>query len=102
VLFSTPPPPQDPKELAGFIEAIPMGAKLAFIVNYLLAGALGGYICAWVGPKPSKLWATIGLTIVYAAGGIMNFAEIPTPLWIVISSMALIVTSPFLGYSIRK
>ena len=101
-LCSIPPAPATEAEFGPYIANMPFVAKLAVIISYLLAGALGGYVCAWVGPKPSNPWATVALVVVFAIGGIMNFIEIPHPLWMVITGMVVIVTSPFIGYSLRK
>jgi hypothetical protein len=104
LIFDTAPAPktEDAVAWAAYMDAMPLGAMLALLPSYFIAGFLGGYSATLSSAKPASLWPVVAVTIVYSAGGIANSFMLPQPTWLIVASMACILVSPYCGYLLKK
>lgn len=78
------------------IAAMPDGAFAALLAGYALATTCAGMVAAAIGPRRPMLCAGIvgGLTML---GGVMNFATLPHPLWVVIVGVPMYMVAALVG-----
>ncbi len=88
------PDRNDPKAMAAFIAAMPMGAFLMVLLAYVAGTLAGGWTAARVTKEKPLLYAGIigGLVLL---GAVANFIAIPHPLWFMVSC---VVTIPLAAY----
>ncbi len=82
--------PDDSVAMAGLITGMPLPAKLIVVSAWFLA-AFGG---AWMALRITDWrWSGILVMLFVIAGGVLNFIELPHPLWM----QACAVVLPLIG-----
>jgi len=80
----------DPVQLAAIIPGMPLPAKLIVVSAWFLA-AFGG---AWIALRITDWrWSGVVVMLFVIAGGVINFVELPHPVWM----QACAVLLPVLG-----
>ena len=101
------PPPanfdfNDKNALDAFITNAPFGSKLFIIIAYASGSFIGGLITQLIAQTKTNTPSLITGTFLMIAG-IMNMLNIPHPLWMVISCVAVFIPFAYLGgFVIRK
>ncbi|MBA3665206.1 MAG: hypothetical protein H0W61_13485 [Bacteroidetes bacterium] len=95
------PPPEnidfhDQEALKIFAESIPWQSFVIMMLFWLLAAFAGGFVSAKIN-KPSWKRASIVTGSILLAGTILNLILIPHPLWLIATSLILIVPSAYMG-----
>ena len=95
------PDTHDPKVIAAYVAAMPLGAFLSVLLAYVAGTFVGGWTaCKVAGEKP-RLYAGIvgGFVLLFAAA---NFAMIPHPDWFKASCVIAIPIAAWLASLVGK
>jgi MFS family permease len=88
----------NPQAVADMVRNMPVGAFLMILAGYVLGAFCGGWVAARIADE-NKMRSALIVGLVLVVGGIINFMQIPHPLWFVISSMACYLAFSYLGGS---
>lgn len=78
--------PDDAAAIAVIIPNMPLPAKL-IVVSAWFAGAFGG---AWMALRITDWrWSGVIVTLFVIAGGVLNFLELPHPVWMQVCAVVL-------------
>ena len=84
-----PPPvgldPADPEDVERMMAAAPLAAKVWVVFGWLAAAVAGGWLARRLSRTDWAGWVIAGLIVV---GGVVNFLNIPHPLWMQIAAVA--------------
>jgi hypothetical protein len=92
------PPPdgvnlKDPAALAGIMESIPLGAKIAVLVAWFAGILAGGSAALYIGRR----WAPVAWVVAAALFGMaaVTMIQIPHPLWMMIGAVVATLAGAF-------
>lgn len=92
-----PPVGYDPMTEAGaarYLREAPLAAKLALVFGWFLGALAGGWTAVRVGGRAWLAWVVAGVIVI---GGVMNFAMIPHPAWMVAAGVVLPLAAGWLA-----
>jgi len=84
----------DPAAVEAMMASVPVGSKVAIIATYFAAVLLGGLAAVRVSARGWTAWVIMGVLL---AATVANYAMLPHPLWMVVSSILLIATAGVLA-----
>ncbi|MBI3714705.1 MAG: hypothetical protein HY255_01780 [Betaproteobacteria bacterium] len=90
------PDRHDPKAVAAYVAALPLGAFLSVLLAYVAGTFVGGWTACKVADEKPRLYAAIagGFVLLFAAA---NFAMIPHPSWFIASCIIAIPIAAWLA-----
>lgn len=93
--------PNTPEGAAELIGNAPMSALMWVVGGYFFGTFLGALLAQFIsnGAKPVSAWITGGILLVLT---ILNLYAVPHPLWMVASSIAVVIAATFLGGKIAS
>lgn len=93
-----PPPPgtnmSDPAQLATLLDKIPLAAKLAVVLGWLLGAMAGAWAAHAISRWAPASWIVVGIGIAF---GVMTLFMIPHPLWMQISAVVVPLIGGWVG-----
>ena len=100
-----PPPPgldvSNPQSLAGVMDQIPLGAKLAVSVAWALGSLAGGFLAAKMCGSRHVLMALLVGAVLLAGGG-YTLVTIPHPVWMAALGVLVPLPMAWLGARIAR
>lgn len=100
------PPPAglditDAAAVKAAMPTLPAAHFLPLLFAYLVGPSLGAALAARMAPGRARLHATV-VGGVFAAGGAVNFMEIPHPPWFVVLAMLAFLAAPLIGVRLAR
>jgi hypothetical protein len=86
----------NPQAVAEMVRTMPAGAFLMILSGYILGAFCGGWVAAKVASE-NKLRSALIVGLVLVVGSIINFMQIPHPLWFIVTSTASYLIFSYLG-----
>ncbi len=91
--------PDDYDAVARIIPSMPMPGKLIIVSAWLL-GAFGG---AWSALRITDWrWSAVVVTIFVIVGGVINFVELPHPVWMRVCAVVLPIIGGWVGWKLHR
>jgi hypothetical protein len=101
LLVSMPPQPIAEEQMSSYINSIPLAGKLLLVVFYAIGTFIAGYLATRFS-KPTQLWPAIVISIAFTICGIVNFAILPHPFWLITASLIALAGMPLIGFLVAK
>lgn len=91
----------DKQAIAAYIETLPVGAFIILMLGWALASFAGGAVASKLSKSKWYVWSLLTGTILMA-GAIMNFINIPHPIWMSVVAVVLYLPMAFLGGKLMR
>jgi hypothetical protein len=97
------PPGLDDSDMAAmktYVGALPVTAFLLLIAAWVIGSLLGGFVIGKLAPNPDSTRMAYIAGVALTISSILNFIQIPHPIWVMIIGVLVFIPSVIMGYKL--